>query len=53
MLRYRIIYTKLGEEVVLPFHFSNIAEARQSRNLLKNRGYKNITIVVEKTEENE
>lgn len=53
MLKFRIVYTKLGEEVVLPFHFDNIAEARQSRNLLNNRGYSNIRILVERKEDNE
>lgn len=53
MLRFRVIYTKLGEEVVLPFHFDNIGEARQSRNLLKNRGYQDIKILVERKEDNE
>lgn len=52
MLKFRVIYTKLGEEVVLPFHFDNIADARQSRVLLINRQYKNVRILVERDEDN-
>lgn len=53
MLIYRVLYRRLGEEVLIPFHFDNIAEARQSRNLLINRGYTNVRIVVERKEDNE
>lgn len=52
MLKFRVIYTKLGEEVVLPFHFDKIEDARQSRTLLMNRQYKNVRILVERDEDN-
>ena len=52
MLRFRVVYTKDGEEKVAPFHFDNIAEARRARELYKNRGYINISILVERIEDN-
>ena len=52
MLTYRVIYTKEGKEIVAPFQFSNIQEARQARKVYKDSGAINIAIVVERTEDN-
>jgi len=52
MLTYRIIYTKEGKEIVAPFQFSNLQEARQARKIYKSSGAINIAIVVERTEDN-
>lgn len=53
MLRFRVLYTKDGEEKVAPFHFDNISEARRARELYRNRGYINLRILVERTEDNQ
>jgi len=53
MLRFRVVYTKDGQENVAPFHFDNIHEARRARDLYKNRGYLNISILVERREDNQ
>ena len=52
MLTYRVIYTKEGKELVAPFIFSNLQEARQARKVYKDSGAINIAIVVERTEDN-
>lgn len=52
MLIYRIIYTKEGKEIVAPFQFSNLQEARQARKVYKDSGAVNITIVIERVEDN-
>ncbi len=52
MLTFRIIYTKEGKEIVAPFQFSNIQEARQARKVYTDSGAINVAIVVERTEDN-
>lgn len=52
MLTFRLIHTKEGEELVAPFIFSNIQEARQARKVYKDSGSINVTIVIERAEDN-
>jgi len=52
MLTYRVIYTKEGKELVAPFLFNNIQQARQAREVYKDSGAINIVIVVERAQDN-
>jgi len=52
MHHFRITYVKDGEEVVAPFYFDNIHEARRARELYRNRGYLDISILVKRNEDN-
>jgi len=52
MLKFRIVYTKDGKEIVAPFHFDNIQDARQARRVYQDSGAINIAIVVERAEDN-
>lgn len=52
MLKFRIVYTKDGKEIVAPFHFDNVQDARQARRVYQNSGAINIAIVVERAEDN-
>ena len=52
MLKFRIVYTKDGREIVAPFHFDNIQDARQARRVYKDSGAINIAILVERAEDN-
>lgn len=52
MLTYRIIYTKEGKEMVAPFQFSNLQEARQARRVYQDSGAIDIAIVIERAEDN-
>ena len=52
MLKFRIVYTKDGKEIVAPFHFDNVQDARQARKVYQDSGAINISIVVERAEDN-
>ena len=52
MLKFRIVYTKDGKEIVAPFHFDNIKDARQARRVYQDSGAINIAILVERAEDN-
>ena len=52
MHHFRVTYVKDGEEVVAPFYFDNIHEARRARELYRNRGYLDISILVKRNEDN-
>ena len=52
MLTYRVIYTKEGKELVAPFLFNNLQQARQAREVYKDSGAINIVIVVERAQDN-
>lgn len=52
MHHFRVTYVKDGKEVVAPFHFDNIYEARRARELYRNRGYLDVSILVKRNEDN-
>lgn len=53
MKYFRVTYTNsYGEEKMAPFIFDNIEEARRARALYINRGYTNLSILVQDTSHN-
>lgn len=53
MTYFRVTYTNIyGEEKISPFIFDNIEEARRARALYINKGYTNLSILVQKTSDN-
>lgn len=52
MQEFRVMYEKDGVEIIAPFIFSTMAEARDVRNKFMMSGKLNVAILVKRVEDN-